>query len=521
MPPTNAKSLPLLHIFLQALILSKRRFSDIVRVSLPFLLTVGVGVAVYVAFYDVVGDFFSAGKNADGAEEQVEEEINQVPAIYFLLMLFWMIALVVTYAMAAVGCYRVFLFGFLHDEKTEMARWQWGREGMLLLWEFLLGALFGIGALFMSAAIGFPDASVAATASAASSFVYQIVFTLCMLPLALVVVRCFMLFPALAVEQSRPDIQWSWALTAGKSWQLVLLLFLLPSLFVLLFAAKFCGCCGIWEISGMNNRESDSLKIKPQVENIIDMVQCPIRDEHFRADGKRALDENGVLVLRNFLQPAAIKSIQGDGQANQHLAYYTAGRHNVYLKPSHPEYPPDHPRNREVTSSKGCITTDQIPKNSMLHALYHSAEFHHFLCAVLDEAGLYEYADSLSSINLHYAGEGQELGWHFDHSSFAITLLVQRAESGGVFEYVKDVRDADSGEMNYALVGDVLDGKVSATTLSVNVGDLVLFRGRNSLHRVMPVKGGQTRMLVVLAYNTEPGVSLSESARMTFFGRTE
>ncbi len=155
----------------------------------------------------------------------------------------------------------------------------------------------------------------------------------------------------------------------------------------------------------------------------------------------------------------------------------------------------------------------------MLHTLYDSAEFRNFLCVVLDEAELYAYGDAVSSINLHYASEGQELGWHFDNSSFAITLMIQDPESGGTFEYVKDVRDADSGEMNYELSGKILDGNVPTKTLAMDAGALVLFRGRNSMHRVTPVKGNRTRMLVVLAYNTEPGISLSESARMTFFGR--
>lgn len=141
------------------------------------------------------------------------------------------------------------------------------------------------------------------------------------------------------------------------------------------------------------------------------------------------------------------------------------------------------------------------------------------MCAVLDEAELHEYGDTLSSINLHYASEGQELGWHFDNSSFAITLMIQQPEKGGAFEYVKDVRDADNGEMNYALTEKILDGEVGTKTLTMEAGTLVLFRGRNSMHRVTPVKGKRTRMLVVLAYNTEPGISLSESARMTFFGR--
>jgi hypothetical protein len=55
-------------------------------------------------------------------------------------------------------------------------------------------------------------------------------------------------------------------------------------------------------------------------------------------------------------------------------------------------------------------------------------------------------------------------------------------------------------------------------TLNLKSGALVLFRGRDAIHRVAPVEGGN-RILVVLAYNTEPGIALSVSARQTFFGR--
>jgi len=172
-----------------------------------------------------------------------------------------------------------------------------------------------------------------------------------------------------------------------------------------------------------------------------------------------------------------------------------------------------------VTSSKGCITTDQIPTDSALHKIYHAPEFRNFLCTVLGESQLYEYADTLSSINLHYASEGQELGWHFDNSSFAITLLIEKPRSGGVFEYVKDVRDADSGETNYNRIGSILDNQAPVSSLNMEPGTLVLFRGRNALHHVTPTIGDRTRMLVVMAYNSTPGVALPESARMTFYGR--
>jgi hypothetical protein len=261
--------------------------------------------------------------------------------------------------------------------------------------------------------------------------------------------------------------------------------------------------------------------MKRLLDKIIDLAKYPIASDEFRAACESSLDKDGLLVLPGFIRSRAIASLRGEGEMQRHLAYYTADKHNIYLAPPDSRYPAYHPRNREVSSSKGCITTDQIPANSALHTLYQSEEFRQFLCTVLNEAELHEYRDALSSINLHYAGESQELGWHFDNSSFAITLMIQAPEDGGVFEYVKDVRDAKKGDMNYELSGKVLDGEVTPKTLTMEAGTLVLFRGHNSLHRVTPVVGARTRMLAVLAYNTEPGISLSESARMTFYGRLQ
>lgn len=262
------------------------------------------------------------------------------------------------------------------------------------------------------------------------------------------------------------------------------------------------------------NAETD-----PGLGLIVDLAKHPLTDDNYRAACRRTLDENGVLVLHDFLSPETIEAIRGEGRENQHLAYYTAGEHSVYLAPSDTAFDQEHPVNRQVTSSKGCITTDQIPPQSLLRIIYNDKLFKNFLCTVLQEDALYEYADPLSSINLHYAAEGQELGWHYDNSSFAITLLIQKPRAGAEFQYVKDARDADGGDMAFELTGRILDGEIPVTKLSMNEGSLILFRGRNSIHRVTPTEGDEIRMLVVLAYNSKPDVSLSESARMTFFGR--
>ena len=252
---------------------------------------------------------------------------------------------------------------------------------------------------------------------------------------------------------------------------------------------------------------------------IINLQEYPITDIAFQEQSRQAVVENGVLSMPNFLKAEALESIRREGNEKCDHAYFKRNLHNVFLSPQDDKYPKDHAYNRQVESSKGCITDDVIEAGSPLRTLYDSQEVKDFLCHVFAERALYPYADPLSSINLHYAEKGQELGWHFDNSSFAITLMVQAALKGGEFEYVKNVRNADAGEMNFDAVDQVLDGDIKPKTLSMDEGALVLFRGRNSMHRVTPNESDLTRMLVVLAYNSKPNIALSESARMTFFGR--
>jgi len=255
------------------------------------------------------------------------------------------------------------------------------------------------------------------------------------------------------------------------------------------------------------------------LDQIIDTETFPIEDRQFRQQCKATLDQNGALVLPGFLREGAIDDIGQEGEAKKHLAYFCTQNHNVYLLPSDPEFAVSHPRNREVVSSKGCITDDLIAPESPLRRLYDSSVFKEFLCHVLGEQGLYPYADPLSSINLHYAETGQELGWHFDNSSFAITLMIRPPESGGQFEYVRDLRNAEQDNWNYEGVADLLNGKSKPDILQADAGTLSLFRGRNSIHRVAPNMGKPDRMLVVLAYNSEPSISLDEGVRETFYGR--
>jgi len=97
--------------------------------------------------------------------------------------------------------------------------------------------------------------------------------------------------------------------------------------------------------------------------------------------------------------------------------------------------------------------------------------------------------------------------------------MIQASEDGGEFEYLENVRNKEAGDPGYQDTEAVIKGDLDPKTLAMGEGALVLFMGRNSLHRVVPVRSERSRILVTLNFNTEPNVMLSELARLTFFGR--
>ena len=260
-------------------------------------------------------------------------------------------------------------------------------------------------------------------------------------------------------------------------------------------------------------------------ERLIDVKRYPITE--LEAPAGRALvarcrselETAGACVLDDFLLPDAAARARVELEDLLDDAYYCQKDHNPYLAPDDPARPGDHPRNRPQVSDVGCLADDQIPAGSVLRRLYLWDQLRAFLAALLDVDRLYPYADPLGSLNLNVFQPGQQLGWHFDNADWAITLMLQPAEAGGVYEYLPWTRTAE--DENYETVARILDGdREGVRELAMGVGALVLFRGRRSLHRVTPCQGTRPRLLAVLSYDTQPGVTLTEHNRLLFYGRT-
>ncbi len=190
----------------------------------------------------------------------------------------------------------------------------------------------------------------------------------------------------------------------------------------------------------------------------LDIARHPIGDATYVARCRSELDAVGALVLPGFFTVEAIERVVAESAPHEGRAFYANSTHNVYVTSPDPTLPADHALNRQVVSSKGLIADDEIAPDSPLREVYNDDAFRTFLCGVLGIDALYPYDDALSSVNVHFAPVGKELGWHFDNSAFAVTMLLQAPLGGAHFEYVPNLRDADAGDLAFDAVCEVLDG---------------------------------------------------------------
>jgi hypothetical protein len=261
------------------------------------------------------------------------------------------------------------------------------------------------------------------------------------------------------------------------------------------------------------------------VERVVDTARYPISEPgsdawcSVIAKVQADLATAGCSVLENFIRPVLFDELREQGVRVAPLAHYRAETVNVYnIDPDSP-LPEDHPGRVTMRRGNAFVARDQIDRDAIIHQVYADEQFQQFLAACFGLPRLHELADPLSALVLNVIRPGLEHPWHFDTNEFTVSLLTQEAQAGGVFEYCPGIRSAE--EENLDDVRAVLAGRGEHLIhrLALRPGDLQLFKGRYSLHRVTEVRGGVARHTAIFAYSERPGVIGSPARTRQLFGR--
>lgn len=257
---------------------------------------------------------------------------------------------------------------------------------------------------------------------------------------------------------------------------------------------------------------------------LIDTDRYPIAVGGRRRDDavaavRSALADDGCAVLPGFLSATGCRELLAEAVEREPRAFYNpANEANVHLGDADPSLPDDHPRNRFFSRTNGFVRADEWDHTTHARRLYDWQPLKDFLQDCLGKDELHVYEDPVSNMIVNVQRTGQEFNWHFDTNEFTITMLLQPADEGGLFEYVPDLRSPL--DENEAGVTAVLDGdRTNVRTIDLRPGDLQFFLGRFSLHRVTPNGGAATRLLLIMSFSETSGSVGSVQRTRSLYGK--
>jgi len=237
--------------------------------------------------------------------------------------------------------------------------------------------------------------------------------------------------------------------------------------------------------------------------------------DRVRAD----LEKDGCAIIRGFLSKEGVSELIKETTDVAHLAHHSSALTNAYFTADDPSLPKSHPKRQFFERSNAFIPADNFAKSGALRSIFDHEGFDEFIRACLNEPKdkFFRYADPLADAIVNVSTEGYGFPWHFDTNNYTVTLAIQNATEGGEFEYAPMIRHKDE---NFTEVSKVLkDQSQMVKSVVLQPGDLQLFKGRYSLHRVAPLKGSVPRYVAILSYVEEENMVGSVERTKQLYGR--
>jgi len=262
-----------------------------------------------------------------------------------------------------------------------------------------------------------------------------------------------------------------------------------------------------------------------RLEDFLDLEKFPIHDltsdkrAALVAQSRKDLDKWGCAYVRGFIIPAAIHKMKEEAFRIMDGARRAHAWVNPYLTKEDTSLPEDHPKRFFEERTSSFINSDLLEGDSILRMIYDSDVMVHFVSDCLNVGPIYRWAEPLGRNPYSVMKNGDYFPWHFDGNDFTVSILVNESEEGGDFEYAPDIRSPNNECFND--VKTVLHGaREKVRVLSLKTGDLQIFKGRYSMHRVTVTKGESPRIIALPTYVTNPYLVNRPHHAEAFYGRS-
>lgn len=247
---------------------------------------------------------------------------------------------------------------------------------------------------------------------------------------------------------------------------------------------------------------------------IVDLERYPLHQADspavaaLLARGREALERDALFSLPGFVVPQAVETMAGELESRVALAPRFEIERRLFPYDDQ-EWPAGHPRNVTNTCRYHQVLNHQIANDSALRRLYNWEPLREFLRRLMGYETFHRSECPHLALTAKVAGPGDVDGWHYDSNDVVFSVLLREPQGGGIFEYLPNVRSPE--DENYPALASVFAGNDSAVRRArLRAGDLNVFQGNRTLHRVSPVEGDTTRIVGLFSFDRQPGTTFGE-----------
>ena len=246
-----------------------------------------------------------------------------------------------------------------------------------------------------------------------------------------------------------------------------------------------------------------------ELDKLIDLDRYPI---HARGSdayndtvrlARKGLVTEECAYLPEFARADAVARMQAEAESLVPKAVYFSQKHNPYFSKVPDNPAPGDPRAVLGQKTNGLVPGEAFPRDGLIWNLCRHPAVKDFVEDCMGAGPLYFYDDPYGCLNVSVQRDGEEFAWHFDTNEFTVSIQLQKPVAGGVFEFAPNIRTPESecfGDVAAVIQGD----RAKVIPLDLRPGDMQLFKGRYSVHRVTPVQGPVPRLIALLAYARAP-----------------
>jgi hypothetical protein len=232
----------------------------------------------------------------------------------------------------------------------------------------------------------------------------------------------------------------------------------------------------------------------------IDLERYPLTEPAFLSGCRETVAKHGCCHLPGFLNVNGLRLLTVEAGTLRADAHHSDRVFNPWYREPDKTRPATDPRSHTVRFAVGYVARDHLAPGSPAESLFRLEPVLDFVQHVLDAGALYRFDDSRGSLNYTVMNQGEELGWHFDECEAVASIALSGCEGGGRFDYIGPL-DGSEAHIDAHVVAALGGDESDMVSIDLEPGDFLLFRGRDSLHRVTSVEGVAQRVMLLMSYD--------------------